>query len=279
MAEPIATTPPTPAGPPATPDEGSANAKPVGAGSPVLPAVAKTAPTATGAAPSSEGGGGTSDTPAWLPERLARNRQQVEAETRAKLMQELGIEDPEKFKAEREATRTEFERLKKEADERKRAEMTETERMKADIEAAKAEAEKYKTELENAKTQALVDAQDRVIESISVKYVKPAYTDFVHAKVVKHAKALDENTRANFDEKALDKFVRELVKDHPEIAASKQVVKRPAGAPPIPPSGKPVDTSKPGSLPNGKTFKPGAPNSATRAEVKAEYKRRGLSVG
>lgn len=247
---------------------------------PPAPVTPPAAPPANGAAPA-EGQTPQGDPP-WLPDRLARAKEAAERETRAKLYKELGIEDFDKWKNERQVRDTEYETLKKEAEERRRAEMSEVERYKADIDSRDKTIAELNAKLEQQEQDRLVDQQDRAIKDVAVKYVLPRYVNWVHAEVLEHAKALGPAELAEFDDAAaLDAFVQQLVKGAPEVAikaAPKKVITRPAGAAPSPSSPKqPVDTTRPGTPQGGaKTAKPGQPNSMSREEFLAAKRARGI---
>lgn len=269
MAEPIEPT--TPAG--------------SSSGTPAAPAASSTPPaasrpTAPASAPDAASGLTDEQRHPWLNERLTRTKEQAAREERQKLLKELGIEDPDKFKTERAAREAEYAKLQTEAEERRRAEMTEIERYKADVEKYKTEMEKYKSELETAKTNALVEQQERAMGEMASRYVRPECAYLATAAFAKHAATLTDAERAEFDDDSFDKWCREFVKKHPEMAAAKPVVKRPAGAPvtaPVTTQRRPADTTAPG-VQAGRTFKPGQANSATKAEFEAEKRRRGLTA-
>jgi hypothetical protein len=280
--EPIAGTPA--ADPNATPPEGGVKAPDAAAQPP------EGTPTAT---PAADAPGGTDDPNAGritmsedaFASRLARAKRQAEAEARAAVLKELGIDNPEKLTAER----AEHAKLKEEREKREREKLSNEERLKADFEAEKAKREALEVQLKEVKTTSVYTEQDAKIQGIGSKHIAPDFWKYARADFVEYVSGLTPAQTARLNEKDIDRWFAKFAREKPAFAhkaadgePKKPAVKRrvigstkPAGNVAAPTPGKAA--ADPAASPQGKTIKPGQANSMNRVELNQELKRRGMS--
>jgi hypothetical protein len=220
-----------------------------------------------------------------LPDEALQPRLQAE---RQQLLKELGIEDPKKFVSEREQREQELARFRKEEEKRKRAAMSEQQKLQADLDAVRKERDELAQRFEQLEQERISDQQEAVVQRTAQKHVDPEMYAYARYEFVQHVQKLaseDPKALDELDEKAVDKFFRELVKQRPKFALAAgeapkppEPVKKPIttgpgpkAAPPAPAKGAPAGTST-----DGKTFRPGQPNSMSKQEVREALRKQGL---
>lgn len=148
-----------------------------------------------------------------LASRLARVRQ-----TEAKRWSEaLGVDDPTKVK-ERLAR---AEQLEKEAEERKRSQMTELDRFKADLEAERAQRTELEKQLAKEREDRLYEKQDATIERFASEVVDSTCLRLAKTEFASHLRELGETDPkkvAKMTERDVRKWFADWVKEHPKFA-------------------------------------------------------------
>lgn len=223
----------------------------------------------------------------------------LEREHRKLYRELLGTENPEEAKKKLEEMKAldkrleeQNERLKKyEAAEekRKREQMTEEQKLKADLERQRKEAEEWKKRFEEQKTEILYQRQDTTITSIAQEYVDPKLLKYAKRELAEHTTSLPKDKLAKFGERDIKRFFEKFVKDNPHFAKKAETPAEPKKEEePKPPVRKPITTGpKPEKAPakpasrtddgtGGKTFRPGQPNSMSKAEVREAARKQGI---
>lgn len=158
-----------------------------------------------------------------LTERLKRERETE----RRRVLAELGIDDPAKAKE----SLTDYQRLKQESEERKRAEMSEVERYKADLERYKAEAEAARSEARDAKAAVDYEKRDSLIRQTASKYVDDRFVRTARVEFKAYVESLSPSQQAKLTDQQMEVWMRRFAKENPDLAR------------------KPGDTSKPNPVP------------------------------
>lgn len=236
--------------------------------------------------------------PEALSARLARERRAA--------LRELGIEDPVAFKKQREAEQAELARLKEQEEAGKRAQMSELQRIQADLEAERAARQAADAKVRELEEIRVAHEQEQVVRSNALRYVDPEMYDYARVDFQRHVRELerrDPKKLAAMGEDEIDRFFKDLVKKKPRLAPTPPAGSPPAGAPPkvetkqplarpgtppraarptppasrvgAPPPRQPPAPAAPPSPTNGKTIKPGMPNSMSKQELDAELRRQG----
>ncbi len=214
-----------------------------------------------------------------LTERLKRERETE----RKRIFAELGIDDPEKAKT----ALTEYQSLKKQAEERQRAEMTEIERFKADLAAAQAERDAAKQEAREAREQVDYEKRDNLIRSTAGKYISDKFIRTARVEFKAYVESLSPSQQSKLTDAQMEVWMRRFAKDNPEMArAAGDTSTKPN---PIPVEKKPLTngqtprrTVKPGEAPAPPPGgNPAAPQGKhvrdmTPAEVTAYARSQGL---
>ncbi len=226
------------------------------------------------------------------------------AQQQRSTLRELGgesIDDVKKRLAEADEKARRLAEYEAKDEENKRAQMSELDRIKADRDAAIARADAAERARADA-AQALADRErDEVVGVAALRHVDPEMLVYAKDDLRRHILALqktDPRKVRAWSDADTDAFFKDLVKKKPRLApvaaaqgeadarppiaraavsSARQpapVVSRRGAAPPIRrPAPAPAGN---GQSANGKTLRPGLPNSMTPAEVKDELRRRGL---
>lgn len=174
------------------------------------------------------------------------------------------------------------EALEKQAEEQKRAQMTEQQRMQHDLARAKAERDRYRNELAQAQEREVVREQSSFVERIASKHVNPAAIEEASLAFARKVAMTDPKVVAKWTERDVESWFKRYVGEKPFMAAQapsaepvpRRVERKPGGAASPPP--RPASPSS--AATNGaKSFRPGQPNSMSREEARAEARRRGFS--
>lgn len=227
--------------------------------------------------------------------RLERAKRQAQAEARAALLRELKIADPKDLEGER----TELQTLREKQAAAEREKLTKEQQLAADLEAERAKRAALENQLREVKTSSVYDKQDSMIQSIGLKHINPDFWKYARADFVEHVQSLTPQQTARFGEKDIERWFVKFAREKPAFATPKappggtdadvdeadekpKVRRRPittakpaarVAAPPSPSRG----SQDPAANPEGKTFRPGQPNSMSKHEVNAELKRRGIN--
>ena len=223
-----------------------------------------------------------------LKARLEQAKRVAAQEARAAAFKELGIEDPDKFRSERERTDAELKRYK------------------ADVDRLTAENAQLRQQLNELQESQVFSKQEQVVDSIASKYVRPRLVRAARIEFAVHMNELaktDPKAVDEYTDRDVERWFKKLASDPdwaipktPEAPAAgaagapgaapgkgqeapkpperrAEPVRRPAGSPP-PRQGTP----KP--VVNGagaeKTLKPGQKNSMTRQEVAEHMRKNGM---
>lgn len=209
-----------------------------------------------------------------------------------------------------ERERQELETLRKEREERNRASMSEVERLTTDLKTANDKISKLQEELTAAKQEALSERQNASVKQAAIRHrlkAKPAVLRVVLQDFATHFLALSGLEKRKFNnqveaERALDRWMKRYASENPEMCdlppkelkeeetttttttaprVATPPVRRPLGAPAqkpgAPPARRvPTGAPTPGMDENGKTVKPGLPNSMNATELAAYRRKQGL---
>lgn len=217
-------------------------------------------------------------------------------------------------KAKRDQEKQELDTLRAEREERDRAKMSEVERLQTDLNAEKEKNKTLEAQIQAAKQEILSERQNGAVKQAAVRHRiknKASVMRVVLAEFGAHYISLTnlEKRRlidATHAERYLDRWMRTFVKENPEMLdappaattettetttettqtskppAAKPPLRRPLGAtgqrPPAPGQRVPPGPRAPGIDENGKTVKPGLPNSMNAAELAAYKRKQGLKA-
>lgn len=172
--------------------------------------------------------------------------------------------------------------LEKDADERKRAQMSEVERLQHDLARERQRAVAAATEARALREHQEIREQQTVIENIASRHVAPKYVGMASRELREHLRSLDSKVVDGWTDREIAKWFQTFATKQPEIAASasqRQRQRAPVGATtptPRPATNQSTPTSSAGTN-GGKTFRPGQPNSMTRAEAREAARKQGFT--
>lgn len=291
--EPMSSTDPaaTPADNGAQPPAQATTGEPAGANPPTTGEPAEGA--ASGDEGDPEGKAKITLTEEAFASRLDRAKRQAEREARAAVLRELGIEDPKSLETERAELRT----LREQAEQAEREKLTKEQKLEADLEAERRKREALETQLRQVKTESVYDKQDAMIQGIGARHIDPGFWKYARNDFVEYVSTLTPAQTARLGEKDIDRWFAKFAREKPAFAVRQPEPPKKEGddaAEPPKPRRRPITTTTPAARvatppnprggqsadpslsPEGKTFRPGQPNSMTRAEARAELKRRGI---
>lgn len=227
-------------------------------------------------------------------------------------------EEVERIKAKRAETdaarvkeQEELTTLRKEREERDRAKMSEVERLTTDLNAEKEKVKDLQAQLDRTKHEVLTERQSSLIQQSAARHgvkPKPSILRVVLADYGTAYLALTNAEKARLKdrptaERHLERFMKKWAAENadmcvPDTAPKKKTVedttattprqpvvptRRPLGAPPLrtqtPPARTATTPLRPGVDENGKTVKPGQPNSMNQAELAAYMRKNKLRAG
>jgi hypothetical protein len=148
-----------------------------------------------------------------LSQRLAR----ATSAANRRWSETLGVDDPTKVKERLDRAA----QLEKEAEERKRSEMTELDRFKADLEAERAQKAELQKQLEKEREDRLYEKQDATIAQFAAEVVDPTCIRLAKAEFASHLRELGESDPkkvAKMTERDVRKWFSDWVKEHPKFA-------------------------------------------------------------
>jgi hypothetical protein len=194
----------------------------------------------------------------------------------------------------------ELKALREEREKTTRATMTREQQLEADLARERQMREELETKLKEESSARIYEKQDVLVNAIAAKHVdnSPVKMRAVRRELAEYIESLPKSQVSKLTEKDLDRWCAKFVKENPEFAvkvpeivapvvvqeeapvAAKPVgepIRKPAGtAPAKRPMPAPAVTNQDASMSNGKTIKPGLPNSMSRAELRAELSKRGM---
>lgn len=290
---------------------GSSTGGPIGPPPGAAPPAGATGTTGAPAAAGAEGSGGepgrrvlVTDLPEGaLLERINSARDAAARKAREETLRELGIADPAAFKTENEARAKKLAELEAAEEKRKRESMTREQQLAADLEAEKKRATLLETEMRELRETSVSSSQEQVVERASRKHIDPEMYAYARIEFINHVNELAKTNPKELealDERATEKFFRELAKRKPRLALdttpapkdkdapagkppvaappARPVVRQPLSTGPAPRVGAPPPVPKTGKpdVVNGKTPRPGQPNSMSRQELKQHLAAQGL---
>lgn len=243
-----------------------------------------TSPSSTGAAPATPATGETPDKGASGGKRLTLTpsdmRARLDRARSAELKELFGTDDRAAIKQRLQQIAD----LERQAEEQKRAQMTEQQRLQADLAKAQAERDRYRSELVMAQEREVVRQQGSFVEGIASRHVNSAALEEASLAFARHVSKTDPKVVARWTEKEVDAWFKGYVDRKPFMAKGatsqqqqpppRRVERRAAGAASPPP--RPSAPSGSAGA-GGKTIRPGQPNSMTREEARAEARGRGYS--
>lgn len=240
------------------------------AGTPAVPS------TPAPAAPVVRGHGGTE-----IPEERVSD---IKARERRRFLKEhYGTEDEEQaaaIKANREKKIKRAEELEAEQEKARLANLSELDRVKEELrierEKAAAEKQRLESQVQNTRSELELERQDVQISSIASKHVAPKFLKTAKIELGEYIETLTKAQLADFDQKKIDKWFRDFVKENPEFApkapaaAAKtpeeiELEKKKAATAAVPPKRAPI------GAPRGTTVRR-PPTTTQAAEGKGTYK-------
>ena len=221
-----------------------------------------------------------------LPEHaLLAKKQKWEAaareQERRKVLADLGIEDPDKWRAEQEQRRQEEEKRRAQREQEERAKLTEVDRYKADLAARERERDEARREAEEARREASNAKIGAMARSAAAPHIADEMYDFAEVALKRHIASLSEHARRRFDGEDASEFFKDLAKKNPRFArAQPRRAAPPPARRPLTTGPSPGRTTTPaGSTPRppdpkaGKTAAPGKENSMSDEEVRELAKK------
>lgn len=193
------------------------------------------------------------------------------------MLDELGIDDPAKFKAEREAERRRLAELEQAQEEKRRSEMSEVERLKADVAAKDARIAELEAQLTRAHGDAQATKFDVIVSRTIGEHVDPSMHEDAQAALMRHLRTLPKDQVRKFGEPETRTFFAKLVKDKPKYAKDAAA---PPKAPAAPPR-RPLSNGAPpkGATPPGPAKTPGngmkPASQMTKTELRAAWEKYG----
>lgn len=248
-----------------------------GGGTAAVPPTAPASPAAVDPAASQAASAAPRTTVDQLPPAaLAARLRAAKEQARREALAELGIEDPAKFKTDREEKEKKLAEYERAQDEQKRASMTEVDRLKADLTAKDARIAELESQLRSAHSEAQSTRFDVVVQRTIGDHVDPSMQDFAADALRRHLKTLPKDQLKKFGEEETRAFFAKLVKDKPRLgreAAAPAAPKAPPPRRPLTNGAAPKDATPPGpaKAPNG--AKPAS--ELTKAEIAAKWAKFG----
>lgn len=250
---------------------------------PTADPAAQPAPAAAGAPPAAQPNAAPRNpVPASaLPEAaLLAKKQKWQQEAREAVMRELGIEDPDAWRAEQAKQREAFDAQRRQQEEAERAKLSEVERYKADLKARDEELAAIKLDRDAKQREATVAKIEVLSRSAATPHIADELYEDARARLQRYVDKLPERDRRRFDADDAAEFYKDLAKKIPRFARDRPAAPKPA----VPPTRRPLTTGAPparttvpaGSqakqpdATGGKTMAPGKPNSMTAEEVAAQ---------
>lgn len=211
----------------------------------------------------------------------------------------------------REKEKAELEELRRKQAEAERSKMSETERLQADLKLKDDKIRELELELQKLREETLTVRQESAVKTTAVRHrlkAKPSIMRVVLAEFGAYYLGLTNTEKRRFRvpadaERMLDRWMAKFAKENPEMCevapAPKEekkdetttspavrtptVVRQPVGAPrrpaaAPPPARSPTTARSPDMDENGKTTKPGLPNSMNSAELAAFKRKQGLKA-
>ncbi len=170
----------------------------------------------------------TDMSPEALRERLKREREKAEKEAEARVLARLGISDPEKYVAEREASKAELAKFKAEEEKRKRAAMTETQRVAKDFEEEKRKRLELEAKLEAMETMQMRGQQQQKLEAIASQHIDSnprvlrAVVNGLFADYLRELQETDPKAFAALDDRKIGRWFADIAKECPHFAKKKE---------------------------------------------------------
>jgi len=269
----------TPAAQPApTGAVGSSTGEPIGA--PTPPVAAPASPAGAQTAPA---GGEPTKPPPKGPTRVTLTTAELNERMRranaAKLKELFGTDDVEAIKA----ARAKADELERKAEEAERARMTAEQRLQHDLAKARANEARYRVQLSQVQQRQVMREQTDVVVGIASKFVHPEAINEAKVAFALHIDSLDPKVVARMGPANISNWFKQYVTkkpfmarpaDAPAAPPARTVTRQPAGSPTPPP--RPARPAGP-STTEGKTFRPGQPNSMTAQEAREERRRLGYT--
>lgn len=200
--------------------------------------------------------------------------------TKKEMKKKFGTDDFDAIVAEREELKT----LREDRAKREREAMSEKERLEADKKAAEARAQEAETRAERAEESRMAERFENTVSTVAAEYVDKADVDDVLDRLARRIERHPEEFPPGKKGKdAVDSWFKDFVEKHPKYAkgapaGETKAEEKKADEVKVEQKTKVIDTSiqrnrppgqKPArAIPEGKTARPGQPNSMTREELK-----------
>lgn len=218
---------------------------------------------------------------AELLEMSPRNlKGRMERYSKKQLKERFGVDDFDQIKAQL----AELDAYKKNEEDKRLAQLTETDRLKEQLLQSEAAREKAETRARDLQESRIIESEDRRVMNIAAKYLDPDYIDTEIPRLAKFLYSCTEDELRNADD-VIDAWFKHRVEEKPKLGKdyggpAAAVAGTTAATPPVPVKvavNNGVNAEKPANgqqsgLAFQKTAAPGKANSMTESEVK-EYKR------
>ena len=231
--------------------------------------------------------------PAMPDEALRARLERARKQERENILKSIGVDSPEKVKADLE----ELKHLREESEKSNREKMTREQQLQSDLEKERTRYAELEAKFKEESTSRVYEKQDAKINDIASKYIATSGIKLKSARreFAEYVESLPKSQVARMGEKDIEKWFAKFAKENPEFAkpSEEPAAATPAPAPKTPPApvrkpagaSTPVKKSQPAPAspsqdpsmsPQGKTLRPGQANSMSKAELKAELQRRGI---
>jgi len=216
-----------------------------------------------------------------LPDAALAARLRASAEkARREAYADLGIEDPEKFKADREAEKKKLEAFEKSAEEARKASMSEVDRLKSELAERDATIVDLRNQLATREGDVQAAKADLIVRETIADHIDPSMFEDAQRALRDHVRKLPKEAQRRFGKEQAAEFFAKLAKEKvryakdagtaPPPAAKPPPAKRPLGNGASPAKAAPGGPARPlGAPPNGAAKK-------TKAEIAEAWKRRGV---
>ena len=231
--------------------------------------------------------------PAMPDEALRARLERARKQERENILKSIGVDSPEKVKADLE----ELKHLREESEKSNREKMTREQQLQSDLEKERTRYAELEAKFKEESTSRVYEKQDAKINDIASKYIATTGIKLKSARreFAEYVESLPKSAVARMGEKDIEKWFAKFAKENPEFAkpSDEPAPEAPKAAPKTPPApvrkpagaSTPVKKSQPAPAspsqdpsmsPQGKTLRPGQANSMSKAELKAELQRRGI---
>ena len=155
---------------------------------------------------------------AALRARLDSHRRQGAEEERKKLLADLGIEDVDTWKQQREEQNKKLAAYEQSAEEQKRASLSEVERLRADLAVKDARIAELESQLSQRDVAIQASKADLMVREVIGLHIDPEMQDVATGLLREHVRKLPVKDRDRFKKEDAEAFFAKLAADRPKFA-------------------------------------------------------------